>query len=201
MHPVILGWYWKCGSLGTFKVSSLPFYLVTRDDALYLVWCWSRPAMRCHTSQCALVVLCCGIRYNDIIMSAMASQITSVTIVCSNLCSGADHRKHQSSGSLVFMRGIHRWPAESHHKGPVRQKVFPFDDVIMSYFAATWAVIRMPHANETTADSENTNQITLISWWYTILVQQTLFHQALQYSHNKTRNNKTIRLRCYTIPH
>ena len=29
------------------------------------------------------------------------------------------------------MRGIHRSPVNSPHKGPVTQKVFPFDDVIM----------------------------------------------------------------------
>ena len=27
--------------------------------------------------------------------------------------------------------GIHRWPVNSHHKGPVPWKMFPFDDVIM----------------------------------------------------------------------
>ena len=31
---------------------------------------------------------------------------------------GADQRKHQSSVSLVFVRGIHRWPVNSPHKGP-----------------------------------------------------------------------------------
>ena len=30
------------------------------------------------------------------------------------------------------MRGIHRWPVDSPHKGPVTRKMFPFDDVIMS---------------------------------------------------------------------
>ena len=35
-------------------------------------------------------------RYNDVIMSAMASQITSVLIICSTVCSGADQRKHQA---------------------------------------------------------------------------------------------------------
>ena len=30
------------------------------------------------------------------------------------------------------MRGIHRWPVISPHKGPVTRKMFPFDDVIMS---------------------------------------------------------------------
>ena len=45
---------------------------------------------------------------------------------------GADQRKHQSSASLAFVRGIHRWPVNSSHKGPVTRKMFPFDDVIMS---------------------------------------------------------------------
>ena len=39
-------------------------------------------------------------------MSAMASQINSLTIVYSTLYSGADQRKHQSSASLAFVRGI-----------------------------------------------------------------------------------------------
>ena len=60
-------------------------------------------------------------------MSAMASQITNLTTVYS----GADQRKHQSPASLAFVRGIHRWPVHSSHKGPVTRKIFPFDDVIM----------------------------------------------------------------------
>ena len=36
---------------------------------------------------------------------AMASQITSLTIVYSNVYSGADQRKHKSSASLAFVRG------------------------------------------------------------------------------------------------
>ena len=70
--------------------------------------------------------------YNDVIMSVMASQITSLTIAYSTVCSGADHRKHQRSSLLAFVRGIHRWPVNSPHKGPVTRKLFPFDDVIMS---------------------------------------------------------------------
>ena len=68
---------------------------------------------------------------SDVIMRALASQITSVWIVCSTVCSGADQRKHQSSASVAFVRGIHRWPMNSPHKGPVTRKMFPFDDVIM----------------------------------------------------------------------
>ena len=64
-------------------------------------------------------------------MSPMASQIPSLTIVYSNVYSGADHRKHQSSASLAFVWGIRRWPANFPHKGPVTRKMFPFDDVVM----------------------------------------------------------------------
>ena len=69
--------------------------------------------------------------YSDVIMNAMASQVTSVSIVCSTACSGTDQIKYQSSTSLAFLRGIHRWPVDSTHKGSVTRKMFPFDDIIM----------------------------------------------------------------------
>ena len=59
-------------------------------------------------------------------MSAMASQITSVSIVYRIDCS--DQRKHRVTG---FCGGIHRRPMNSPHKWPVTRKMFPFDDVIM----------------------------------------------------------------------
>ena len=63
-------------------------------------------------------------------MSAMASQITGVSMVCSTVCcSGADQRKHESSASLAFVREINRWPLDSPHKGPVTRIMFPLDDV------------------------------------------------------------------------
>ena len=65
--------------------------------------------------------------YNDVIMGVITSQITSLTIVYSD----ANQRKHQSSASLAFVRGIHRGPVNSPHKWPVTRKMFPFDDVIM----------------------------------------------------------------------
>ena len=40
-------------------------------------------------------------------MGAMVSQITSLAIVYSTVYSGVDQRKHQSSASLAFVRGIH----------------------------------------------------------------------------------------------
>ena len=71
------------------------------------------------------------LHYNDVIMGAIASQITSLTIVYSIVYSDADQRKHQSSASLAFVRGIHRGPVNSPHKWSVTRKMFPFDDVIM----------------------------------------------------------------------
>ena len=63
---------------------------------------------------------CPAFHYSDVVMGSMESQITSLTTVYSTVYSGADERKHQSSASLAFVRGIHRWP-----QGPVtRKKVF-----------------------------------------------------------------------------
>ena len=59
-------------------------------------------------------------------MGAMTSQITSLTIVYSD----ADQRKRQSSASLAFVWGIHRWPVNSPHKWSVTRKMFPFDYVL-----------------------------------------------------------------------
>ena len=69
--------------------------------------------------------------YDDVIMSEIASQITSLTIVYSIAHSGADQSKHQSSASLAFVWEIHRGPVNFPHKWPVTRKMFPFDDVIM----------------------------------------------------------------------
>ena len=69
--------------------------------------------------------------YGDVIMGAVASQITSLTIVYSTDYSDADQRKHQSSASLAFVWGIHRGPVNSPHKWPVTGTMFPFDYVIM----------------------------------------------------------------------
>ena len=69
-----------------------------------------------------------AVHYSDVIMDTMASQITSFTIIYSTVYSDAN----QSSASLAFVRGIHRWPVNSPHKGPVTRKVLSFDDVIMA---------------------------------------------------------------------
>ena len=76
------------------------------------------------------------IHYNDVIMGALASQISSLSIVYSTVNLVADQRKHQSSPSLAFVRRIHRGPVNSPHKWPVTRKMFPFDDVIMRWLSA-----------------------------------------------------------------
>ena len=70
--------------------------------------------------------------YDDVIMTMLASQITSLAVVYSIVYSGVNQRKHQSSASLAFVREIHRGPVNFPHKWPVTRKMFPFDDVIMS---------------------------------------------------------------------
>ena len=69
--------------------------------------------------------------FDDVIMDAVASQITNLTIVYSTVYSGADQSKHQSSASLAFVWGNHRGPVNSPHKWPVTRKMFPFGDVII----------------------------------------------------------------------
>ena len=56
-------------------------------------------------------------------MGAIASQITSLTIVYSIVYSDADQRRHQSSASLAFVRWIHWEPVNSPHKWPVTRKM------------------------------------------------------------------------------
>ena len=94
--------------------------------ALMVLWSIRNCAVGCHFLWFG------NHHYTDVTMSAIASHITSLTIVFSVVYWGADQRKHQSSTSLAFVRGIHRGPVNSPHKGSVTRKMFPFDDVIMT---------------------------------------------------------------------
>ena len=93
--------------------------------------------MICYNTCC---ILCSALHIYDVIMGAMTSQINGVSIVWPAVCSGADHRNHQSSAWLAFVRGNHRWPVDSPHKGTVTRKMFPFDDVIL--FDMIWYIMR-----------------------------------------------------------
>ena len=76
---------------------------------------------KCHRSYSGTVVGQQG-HYIDVIMTTMASQITSLTVVYSTVYSDADQRKHQSSASLAFVWGIHRDIPRT--KGQLRGKYF-----------------------------------------------------------------------------
>ena len=64
--------------------------------------------------------------HNDVIMTPMASQITSLTIVYSTVYSGSDEKKPQKTSKFP-VTGF------SPHKRPVSRKMFLFDDVIMPW--------------------------------------------------------------------
>ena len=69
--------------------------------------------------------------YNIIIMSAMASHITRLTIIYSAFYSGEDQRKKSELRVTGLCAEKSPWPVNSPHKGPVTREMFPFDDVIM----------------------------------------------------------------------
>ena len=84
-------------------------------------------------------------------MTTIGSQITSLTVVYSTVYSDADQRKHQSSASLAFVRGIHRGPVNSPHKWSATRKMFPFDDVIMNTGFDNW----VSYVVTTTSDKQS----------------------------------------------
>ena len=97
---------------------------------------WSSPFSYCFISVCYnisricirhLICLttntCLAYHCSDVTMSGMASLITDIWSVCSVVRPGTHQRKHQSSASLGFVRGIHRWSVVLPHKEPtVAQK-------------------------------------------------------------------------------
>ena len=104
----------------------------------------------------------CGSRswqhhHNDVIMSAVASQIISLTIVYSTVYSGADQRKYQNPASPAFVRGNHQWPVNMPHKGPVMRKMFPSDDVIMVKIA--------DHLGPVRGSMETLSALRAHLWW------------------------------------
>ena len=77
-------------------------------------------------------------------MSAIASQMASLTIVYSIVYSGTDQRKHQSSASLAFVRGFtgDRWIPRT--KGQLSGKCFHLMTSSCNLLLdVTWCVIRL----------------------------------------------------------
>ena len=122
---------------GTCVIKTKPALLMHRTEITKMTTIHRCMYTKCYKAYpfflCYFVIYLRPLHYNDIIMGAKASQITSFTIVYSTVYSSANQRRHQSSESLAFVRGIHRWPVNARHKWPVTWKMFPFDDVIMCY--------------------------------------------------------------------
>ena len=80
------------------------------------------------------------VHYTDVIMTTIASQITSLTVVYSTVYSDADQRKHQCSASLAFVWGIHRDRWIPRTKGQLRGKCFHL-------MTSSWDGILHPYPN------------------------------------------------------
>ena len=111
----------------SFWRANLTFYNVITFGELRFYLC-----VKIHLFIDTLCYLILHWHYSEVIMIIMASQITSLTIVCSTICSGTDQRKHGRSTSVAFLREIHRSLVNSPCKGSVMRKMFPFDDIIMN---------------------------------------------------------------------
>ena len=96
---------WDKCTVGFVKLIYCMTVVIPREERLSLVLSTTNvSAWRCVLPEIwrgvSLAVTLCS----DVIISAMASQITGVSIVYSTVCSGADQRKHQSSPSRAFGR-------------------------------------------------------------------------------------------------
>ena len=68
---------------------------------------------------------------SDVIMSAMASQITGVSIVWLTVCTCTYQRKYQRSASLALCEGNPPVTSGFPSQRASNTEMFPFDDVIM----------------------------------------------------------------------
>ena len=100
-------------------------------DLANLVKFW--PMHKCINSFTSTFTMYGYSHYCDVIMGAVASQITSLTIVYSTVYSDPDQSNYQSSTSLALVWGIHRGLVNSPYKWPVTRKMIPFYDVIMPW--------------------------------------------------------------------
>ena len=123
------------------------------------------------------------IHYDDVIMTMLESQITSLTVVYSIVYSGVHQRKHQSSASLAFVREIHRGPVNFPHKWPVTRKMFPFDDVIM----LTNTLVRTVHVFSTNVSwgSFTAHWNATLQWHHISVMVSLLIDMFSQYLKTK----------------
>ena len=129
--------------------------------------------------------------YSVVTMSAIASQITGVSIVYSTVVQA--QIKRIKDPRYWFVRVIHRLPVNSTHKGPVTQKIFPIDDVIMvcqmpPRHSPRCAVIYDMYPLRTGADFTNDFSIVIeIRWKIHLALIQTVVRWSLwSFAHNTT---------------
>ena len=100
--------------------SLIPNSELDGDNGCFFIWHWyiceDRAVLWYPMTQIRFM------HYVDVIMTTVASQFTSLAAVYSIVYSGADERKHQSSASLAFVRGIHRDRWIPRTKGQLRGK-------------------------------------------------------------------------------
>ena len=72
--------------------------------------------------------------YYDVIMGAIASQITSLAVVYSTVYSAQIKENIKAPRHWPLCGEFYRRPVNSPHKWPVTRKMFPFDDFIMWVF-------------------------------------------------------------------
>ena len=110
-------------------------FFVCPDDLTMKDWYHTNHILQKYTWGCLVVLyimfwllahLCLPRKYHysDVTISKMASQITGESHAYSAVCLGAYQRKRQSSASMATVRGNHRSPVDSLHKGPVTRKMF-----------------------------------------------------------------------------
>ena len=131
LSPTKINVTWLIYNVYNFECKSVNIFLTISENG-------KLPRQRFVYYDCRIIIGCTGSspsqHYTDVIMISIASQITSLKMDYLSVYSGANQIKHQSSASLAFVRGIHRRPVNSLHKGPATRKMFPFDDVIMRMY-------------------------------------------------------------------
>ena len=100
----------------------MPQNLSNEKSTLAQATAWCPQATSHHLNQ---------YHYIDVIMTTMASQITSLTMVYSTVYSDANQKKISKLRITGLCVGNSPEPVNSPHKGPVTRKMFTFGDVIM----------------------------------------------------------------------
>ena len=114
---IVCIWTLPCGFRKFFSNSLIIFPLV-----LCITKHCLPNVISCQSHICEMYIICaintfyapCVLQkrtwhYSDVIMGAIKSQITSLTIICLTVYSDADQRKHQSSASLAIGAGNSSW--------------------------------------------------------------------------------------------